>query len=90
MEGYHDDDEMEKIDPLDQPGDNDLETMEFDVNGAVTDCTRLGLRQVQNTSERTMTNNSSQLDNYIAELYINKICLQCSHGCDCKTDKMKE
>ena len=25
MEGYHDDDEMEEIDPLDQPGDNNLE-----------------------------------------------------------------
>ena len=90
MEGYHDDDEMEEINPLDQPGNNNLETMEFDVDGEVADCARLGLRQVQNTSERTMTNNSSQLDNYITELYINKICLQCSHGCDCKTDKMKE
>ena len=27
MEGYHDNDEMEEIDPLDQPGDNNLETM---------------------------------------------------------------
>ena len=90
MEGYHDDDKMEEINPLDQPGDNNLEMMEFDVDGEVTDCTGLGLRQVQNTSERNMTNNSSQLDIYITELYINKICLQCSHGCDCKTNKMKE
>ena len=29
MEGYHGDDKMEEIDPLDQPGDNDLEMMEF-------------------------------------------------------------
>ena len=90
MEGYHDDDEMEEIDPLDQPGDNNLETMEFDVNREVTDCAGLGLRQVQTISKRTMTNNSSQLDKYIAELYINKICLQCSHGCDCETDNTKE
>ena len=90
MEGYHDDNKMEEIDPLDQPGDNDLETMEFDVDREVANCAGLGLRQVQTTHKRTMTNNSSQLDNYIAELYINKICLQCSHGCDCKIFKMKE
>ena len=90
MEGYHNDDEMEEIDPLDQPGDNNLETMEFDVDGEVANCAGLSLRQVQTTSERMMTNNSPQLDNYIAELYINEICLQCSHGCDCKTDNTKE
>ena len=33
------------------------------------------LRQVQTTHERTMTRGSSQLDNYISELCINKICL---------------
>ena len=36
MEGYHNDDEMEEIDPLDQPGDNNLETMEFDVDEEVS------------------------------------------------------
>ena len=90
MEGYHNDEEMEEINPLNQPGDNDLETMEFDVDGEVTNCAGLGLRQVQTTHRRTMTHNLSQLDNYITELYINKICLQCSHGCDCKTDNTKE
>ena len=90
MEGYHDNDEMEEVNPLIDNGDNDLETMEFDVDREVADCAGLGLRQVQTTFEKTMTNNSSQLDNYIAELYINKICLQCSHGCDCKTDRTKE
>ena len=65
--------------------------MKFDVDNEVADAAGLTfLRQVQNTHERTMTNNSSQLDNYIAELYINKICLQCSHGCDCKTNNTKE
>ena len=58
MEGYHDDDEMEEINPLDQPGDNNLETMEFDVNGEVTNCTGLDLRQVHSTYERTTINNS--------------------------------
>ena len=43
MEGYHNNDKMEEIDPLDQPGDNDLETMEFDVDGEVADCAGLGL-----------------------------------------------
>ena len=91
MEGYLNDEEMEEIDPLDQPGDNDLGMMEFDVDNDVADAAGLTfLRQVQTTHEQTMTNNSSQLDNYIAELYINKICLQCSHGCDCKTDNTKE
>ena len=90
MEGYYNDEEMEEVDPLIDNRDNDLKTMEFDVDGEVTDCARLGLRQVQNTHERTMTNSSLQLDNNIAELYINKICLQCSHGCDCKTDGTKE
>ena len=90
MEGYQNNEEMEEIHPLDQPGDNNLETTEFNVDREVADCAELGLRQVQTTSERMMTNNSSQLDNYIAELHINKICLQCSHGCDCKTDGTKE
>ena len=82
---------MEEVNPLNDNGDNNLETMEFNVDSEVADCARLNfLRQVQTTHERTMTNNSSQLDNYIAELYINKICLQCSHGCDCKTDGTKE
>ena len=35
MEGYHDDDEMEEIDPLDQPGDNNMETQEFDVKSPI-------------------------------------------------------
>ena len=91
MEGYLNDEEMEEINPLDQPGDNNLGTMEFDVDNEVAEAAGLTfLRQVQTTHGRTMTNNSSQLDNYIAELYINKICLQCSHGCDCKTDNTKE
>ena len=68
MEGYHDDDKMEEIDPLDQPGDNNLETMEFDVDGEVADCARLGLRQVHSTPERTTIDNSLQLDSNIAEL----------------------
>ena len=58
MEGYHDDDEMEEIDPLDQPGDNDLEMMEFDVDGEVADCAGLGLRQVHSTPKRTTIDNS--------------------------------
>ena len=91
MEGYNDNDEMEEVNPLIDNGDNNMETQEFDLDSKVADCTGLTfLRQVQTTSERTMTNNSSQLDKYIAELYINKICLQCSHGCDCKTDNTKE
>ena len=91
MEGYHDDKEMEEIDPLDQPGDNDMETQEFDMDSEVTDCAGLTfLRQVHSTPERTTINNSLQLDNYIAELK-NKInCFHCSHGCDCKTDNTKE
>ena len=91
MEGYYEDKEMEEVNPLIDNGDNDLETQEFDLDSEVTNCAGLTfLRQVQTTSERMMTNNSSQLDKYIAELYINKICLQCSHGCDCKTDNTKE
>ena len=83
MEGYHDDDKMEEIDPLDQPGDNNMETQEFDLDSEVTDCAGLTfLRQVQTTSERTKTNSSLQLDSNITELYYNKICLQCSHGCE--------
>ena len=77
MEGYHNDDEMEEIDPLDQPGDNNMETQEFDLDSEVADCAGLTfLRQVQTTSERTKTNSSLQLDSNITELYINKICLQ--------------
>ena len=91
MEGYLNNEEMEEVNPLVDNGDNDLGMMEFDVDNEVTDAAGLTfLRQVQTTHERTMTNNSSQLDNYIAELYINKICLQCSHGCDCKTNNTKE
>ena len=52
MEGYHDDKEMEEINPLDQPGDNDMETQEFDLDSEVADCAGLTfLRQVQTTSE---------------------------------------
>ena len=91
MEGYFNDEEMEEVDPLIDNGDNNLGTIEFDMDKEVADVAGLTfLRQVQITHERTMTNNSSQLDSYIAELYINKICLQCSHGCDCKTDRTKE
>ena len=91
MEGYHDDEEMEEVDPLIDNGGNDLENQEFNLDSEVTDCAGLTfLRQVQTTFERTKTNSSLQLDNNIAELYNNKICLQCSHGCDCKTDNTKE
>ena len=91
MEGYHDDDQMEEVDPLIDNGDNNMETQEFDINSEVANCTGLKfLRQVQTTPERTMTNSSLQLDKNIAELNFNKICLQCSHGCDCKTDSTKE
>ena len=90
MEGYHDNDEMEEVNPLIDNGDNDLETMEFDVDREVADCAGLTLRQVQTTLERTKINSSLQLDNNIAELYINKICLQCSHGCYCKINNTKE
>ena len=41
MEGYHDNDEMEEIDPLDQPGDNNMETQEFDLDSEVTNCAGL-------------------------------------------------
>ena len=52
MEGYLNDEEMEEIDPLDQPGDNDLGTMEFDVDNEVADAAGLtSLRQVQTTHE---------------------------------------
>ena len=91
MEGYHDNKEMEEVDPLFDNGDNDLGTMEFNVDNEVADCSGLNsLRQVHSTPGRTTTNNSLQLDKNIAELY-NKInCLHCSHGCDCKTDNMKD
>ena len=91
MEGYHDDDEMEEIDPLDQPGDNNMETQEFDLDSEVANCAGLTLlRQVHSTFKRTTINNSLQLDNYITELN-NKInCFHCSHGCDCKTNNTKE
>ena len=91
MEGYHNNDEMEEINPLDQPGDNNMETQEFDLDSEVTDCAGLNfLRQVHSTPERTTINNSPQLDSNIAELYKNIFCLKCSHGCDCKTDNMKD
>ena len=91
MEGYLNDEEMEEVDPLIDNGDNDLGTMEFGVDNEVADAAGLTfLRQVQTTFERTKTNSSLQLDSNIAELYNNKICLQCSHGCDCKTNNTKE
>ena len=91
MEGYFNNEEMEEVNPLIDNGDNDLGMMEFDVDNEVANAAGLTfLRQVQITPERTKTNSSLQLDNYIAELFINKICLQCSHGCDCKTDGTKE
>ena len=72
MEGYHNDDEMEEIDPLDQPGDNDMQTQEFDLDSEVANCAGLTfLRQVHSTPERTTINNSPQLDSNIAELYKN-------------------
>ena len=52
MEGYVNDEEIKEIDPLDQPGDNDLETMEADLNGEVAECAGLNyLRQVQSSPE---------------------------------------
>ena len=52
MEGYHDDEEMEEINPLDQPGDNNLGTIEFDVDNEVANAAGLTfLRQVQTTHE---------------------------------------
>ena len=52
MEGYLNDEEMEEINPLDQPGDNDLGAMEFDVDNEVADAAGLTfLRQVQTTHE---------------------------------------
>ena len=38
MEGYFNDDEMEEVDPLIDNGDNDLETMEFDIDREVANC----------------------------------------------------
>ena len=91
MEGYHNDDDMEEVDPLNDNRDNNLETMEFDVNSEVADTAGITfLRQVHSTPERTTINNSLQLDSNITELNNNIFCLNCSHGCDCKTDSKKE
>ena len=47
MEGYHDDEEMEEVDPLIDNGGNDLEKQEFDLDSEVADCAGLTfLRQV--------------------------------------------
>ena len=52
MEGYFNDEEMEEVDPLIDNGDNDLGTMEFDVDNEVADVAGLTfLRQVQTTHE---------------------------------------
>ena len=91
MEGYHNNADIDEVDPLFENGDNNLGTMEFDVDNEVADAAGLTfLRQVHPTPGRTTTNNLLQLDNYIAELYNYKSCLHCSHGCDCKTNNMKE
>ena len=69
MEGYHNDDDMEEVDPLNDNRDNNLETMEFDVNSEVADTAGITfLRQVHSTPERTTINNSLQLDSNITEL----------------------
>ena len=91
MEGYHEDEEMEEVDPLIDNGDNDLENQEFDLDSEVADWAGLTfLRQVHSTPERTTIDNSLQLDRNIAELYNKISCHKCSHGCDCKTDNMKD
>ena len=52
VEGYLNDEEMEEINLLDQPGDNNLGTMEFDVDNEVANAAGLTfLRQVQTTHE---------------------------------------
>ena len=82
---------MEEVNPLFDNRDNDLGTMEYNVDNEVTNCAGLNfLRQVHSTPERTTIDNSLQPDSNIAELYKNIFCLNCSHGCDCKMDGTKE